>query len=379
MEKQNTGWTPLMIAADTNDLATAKRLIDNGVDVNTKNSEGQTALMLLTKSDGFIETTEKLLDLLLAAGAQINDRDKEGVTPLMFATRWNTLRMVQYLVAQGADVNARDNNGRTALMRSEYKLSYRISGAYTDFFLRHGAEINARDRNGHNAFLLALLKEYPSLDAIKYLASKGADVNAQDNEGKTALMLNYDRANDGKTLDYLLSVCKNVNAKDTLGRTLLMQAAYDGNVETVKKLVAAGADMNIQDTQGMTALMLAVKYQPSEYAEFLKSKGIEMNARTLEEFKNHLGSKGVRYEISDDDKLSILIDNNYSDIVRHLISKGASITVGDKDGNQFQHHAAINLNVEYISLAVNAGGDINSRNNERKDVLMLIMEAESRL
>ena len=53
---------------------------------------------------------------LLAEGADVNARDKDGITALMVASRVGQIEMVRELQARGADVNAKDNHGGTALM-----------------------------------------------------------------------------------------------------------------------------------------------------------------------------------------------------------------------------------------------------------------------
>ena len=58
---------------------------------------------------------------LLEQGADVNAKDNDGFTALMFAARDGQTDTVPALLAKGADVNAKDNDGRTALMRAKKK------------------------------------------------------------------------------------------------------------------------------------------------------------------------------------------------------------------------------------------------------------------
>ncbi|TVR52637.1 MAG: ankyrin repeat domain-containing protein [Spirochaetaceae bacterium] len=53
----------------------------------------------------------------LRAGADLDARDRYGLTPLMYAARYNrSVEVLRLLLDAGADVNARDSDGNTALM-----------------------------------------------------------------------------------------------------------------------------------------------------------------------------------------------------------------------------------------------------------------------
>lgn len=56
----------------------------NRFDVNTKNRFGQTLLMLLVNKG-----IEELVQLVISKGANVNEADKRGVTPLMIAVGAN--------------------------------------------------------------------------------------------------------------------------------------------------------------------------------------------------------------------------------------------------------------------------------------------------
>ena len=53
----------------------------------------------------------------ITASADINALDCYGETPLMRAVTWNDSTMIELLLEQGADVNAKNKDGVTALMR----------------------------------------------------------------------------------------------------------------------------------------------------------------------------------------------------------------------------------------------------------------------
>ena len=65
---------------------------------------------------------------LLKAGADVNTRDKSGMTPLMYAAFYDSLSVVKYLLkANGIKVNAKDGaGGKTAL---KYAASKKIISA----------------------------------------------------------------------------------------------------------------------------------------------------------------------------------------------------------------------------------------------------------
>ena len=64
----------------------------------------------------------KIVELLLAAGADVNARSNAGATPLMVAAELGYGKVVRLLLKAGADVNAKNGEGQTALDVAEYKI-----------------------------------------------------------------------------------------------------------------------------------------------------------------------------------------------------------------------------------------------------------------
>lgn len=61
-------------------------------------------------SKGDLATVKKFIEY----GADINERSND-MTPLMIAARYNNVEIVEYLLSKGADVNFKNESGMTAL------------------------------------------------------------------------------------------------------------------------------------------------------------------------------------------------------------------------------------------------------------------------
>ena len=110
--KDNDGYTPLHSAVRDNNAAEAKRLIDNGADVNARDNFDGTPLHHIAD----VEVAKLLID----NGADVNAKGRYGHTLLHHITTWatrysNAVEIAKLLIDNGADVNARDEDGRTPL------------------------------------------------------------------------------------------------------------------------------------------------------------------------------------------------------------------------------------------------------------------------
>ena len=88
-----------------------KKIIDCGGDVNCKDKEKNTALMIAS-CNGYVEGIE----LLLKNGAQIEDKNDEGKTALLIAVEHGEQEAVKMLLDNKADINTVDNRGDSPLI-----------------------------------------------------------------------------------------------------------------------------------------------------------------------------------------------------------------------------------------------------------------------
>src|SRR5262249_9239013 len=108
----------LIIAIDENDIEKVKSLLDKGADINTRNENGDTALMMAVNRTRDV----KLVNLLLDKGADVNaknnknDKYKLNQTALIYAAIYEETEIVKALLEKGADVNANNNYGYSPLI-----------------------------------------------------------------------------------------------------------------------------------------------------------------------------------------------------------------------------------------------------------------------
>lgn len=246
-----------------------KQLTNNGRNVEARNENGTTALMIATGRKDY-----ELMKLLLDAGAFVDATDNEGKTALIRAH--GDVVSVEILLNAGADVNASDNYDQTPLMAAMQDLN-----AYYGVreLIRAGADVKARDKSGNTALMMAANSSFQhESDIVRLLLDAGADVNAKDSRGETALMRAVSAATGrlfipSDKIEVLIRAGADLNAQNKYGQTALMFASQRRNERVVKLLLDNGANRSLVDYRGHTANDYAQEkdYKQLEVERLLKS------------------------------------------------------------------------------------------------------------
>jgi ankyrin repeat protein len=119
--RDSNGFTLLMLAASVGDRPMVALLLGAGADVNAKNEQGWTALAKSTYNPelrrGFADVAQALID----GGANLEAPIGFGVRPLMLAAGYGETAVVEVLLKAGASVTARNDGGFTAFMMVKQK------------------------------------------------------------------------------------------------------------------------------------------------------------------------------------------------------------------------------------------------------------------
>jgi len=110
-----------------------------------------------------------LVKSLLEKGGNLDGRDKNGSTLLMFAANRGHMEVVKLLIEKGADVNAKTKGGAAGLMAAASMGHFEV----VKFLIDKGADVNATNMVGETALSLVSAKKDRS-DIVQYLKDHGA-------------------------------------------------------------------------------------------------------------------------------------------------------------------------------------------------------------
>ncbi len=176
--------TALHLAVYYNDLATVKKLVENKVDLELKNSKGQTALAVAASN---ANTSFEILEFLVKSGSDIESKDVNGYTPLVSAILNENLNYFAYkeneeipfLLKEKSNVNAMSTEGNPPLVYAAIK-----GNPHTvKKLLEYGANINFQNENLYTPSMIAVMFE--NVQAFKILLSFNPDLLLKNMDGKT--------------------------------------------------------------------------------------------------------------------------------------------------------------------------------------------------
>jgi ankyrin repeat protein len=318
--------TALMVAVRQNHPDVVQLLVERGAQVNAKTRTGQTPAWVLPNSvPGFGHGVGIVRGGLPDRG--LRNPVPGAISPLLYAARDGRFDIVQILVAAKADVNQADANGITPLIDA-------ITNNHVDvarFLMDHGADINVadwygrtplwasvetRDMDFDNATFDNSIDRGPFLELINVLLERGANPNARMKEVPPIRR-------------QFLRVTGSLSWVDFTGQTPFLTAALSGDLTVMRLLLDHGADPHIPTIQGTTALMAAAG------VNWVFDQTYDEGPKALLEAVQLCYQLGMDVNAVNSMGLTALhgaANRGSDDIIRFLVEKGAKLDVKDKEG-----------------------------------------------
>jgi ankyrin repeat protein len=350
---QIDGTSALHWAVYGGDLEVIDLLIKAGSSIDVKNREGVTPLHMAS-----LFGNPRIISRLIAAGAEVNQRGPAGETMLMLAARNGNPEAITLLISAGVEVNAREPlRGTTALMwaieqRHAAAVAALIDGKAEVAAKSAGAglprnymanRVNAARVEAANRVRAAAAKagrtyeeqlEIEQANGTLVVRRIGDTVSPQQPAPAAQPAAPTQPAAprpvappDDDDTDVIIA---GLIGSGGGGLTPLVLAAREGDLESTKLLLAAGADINQTTEYGWTPLLTATNNRNYKLAQYLIERGADVN-------KANKGSWTPLYLATDNRNIEggdfpvPKPDVDHLEFIKFLLEHGADTNVRIKD------------------------------------------------
>ena len=360
----------LIRAVYTGNLAEVKKLISDGINIESRTHYQQRTLLHIAA----LKDCKAIVEELLLWGAQTNAVDVYGCTPLHYAAEYGHADIIGMLYDHnGLAIDKADNEGQTALERAlmndrgscvkalahcgariandkGYSILHKASkGGLVDslsVLCASDMSVNIQTRAGLTPVYCAAKEG--KLNSVRILCEYGADINIPTNKGITPLYC----AGKNEHQEVVRMLLENGARHD------LFSAAVLGEGEQVARLIGEGVEVNArQGGNGWAALYAAAKFGHLEIVQMLCEAGADINSSVA---------------------LHTAVWEGYASIVEELLARGAHVDVTDDKSFTALHYAAQKGFLPIVEMLCNAAADRSLLNSAGKTALELAREQRYR-
>eukprot|EP01038_Epipyxis_sp_PR26KG_P005334 gene5334-7401_t len=354
------GETPLLISVRKGSLAIVDILLKAGSDVNLANPNGLSPLILAIKSNNLIIVERLLVD----SNIDVDQQDDHGCTALWIASKFGHFAVLNRLLAANADLNKSENNGITPIIIAFKNFKSDV----VSVLIQHDAiiipfnEQNTRKQTHDESFIsIEFLSNFCTDNIIGLnLLHQLQDSKLGNDEQVQVSSLNMDILFDSIASNSMEEIIKFVccpglppliltSIDYKTGGSCMHVAAQHGHVSIIKLLFLIFNDVNRIDKFGRSPLHIACEYGHIEVVRILIIAGSNIYQQTSE----------------NDTPLRVACQHGHVEIGLFLIENGAQLQpINDQDNLV---HLATNYNqFEFLQMMVNVCIKIETENCDNR-------------
>jgi ankyrin repeat protein len=340
-------------AAENGDRKLLQNLLDGGANVNDYDEDGYTPLLRAVASP---KADADFIRFLLAKGAdhRLISKGYYKHDALAFAVAHLELDKVQVFLDAGADIKYVRDSGADALIDAAYSDGFRLIDkkeravrlrSMFEFLLQKGVTLSGRTQKGQTA--LTAISDRLEFDAMQQLLRAGAD-EAQLKWTALHKAVAYGTTRD---VSVRLEMGDPPDPKDHSDRTPLILAVEMGDVKKAELLWKRGADLKAKWGGKFSMLDRAIFRQKPKMIEWLAANGADVNE------ENDFGCTPLREAVQYHDQHAVKV----------LLAAGAHVNYKGKHNSSALNDAR---DREMIQLLLDAGADTGMLSNEGRRVLL---------
>lgn len=305
-------------------------LMELGANPTITDKDGKNFLFYaILKGIKNIDLIEKALEL----GCNINSRSNKNKTLLMesinyflktpkeeIETRTDHLEMIKELIRLGISINAVDNNNENALFLATKSEDRELINTF--FEDDYKIDLNQQNNQGDTVLLILALNGIRNIDLLKLYLKKGANPDLLNNSGKSLVEILIDiilYSENRKPLDFEYEILLNEDAE------------YANVLETILK--SHNVDINMLNSKHEPLFFDSIVHFNFKLFKLLRIKNINLNQKDKD-------GNNIIFKLMDYNDKNLIKDKKlYLNTIKSLINAGVDINAKNNEGLTALHIA----------------------------------------
>nr|XP_055076899.1 transient receptor potential cation channel, subfamily N, member 1 isoform X1 [Misgurnus anguillicaudatus] len=381
-----TGQTALHVAVENCKPQVVQMLLGFGAQVQLRGGKAQeTPLHIAAR----VKEGERVAEMLLKSGADVNAEQENGETAMHVAARHGSLQMIKALIQEGGDVTFTSKVGENPLHVAVRHCHAHVAEEILNYLMNERSHqeallcVQQGNQDGETPLHLAAELKGESvhqtdedIDIIKILMEHHADITAVTKQtGETPLHYSARLGNTALLQEMLAYVPSSqlqtaVNKHSKNGRSPLLLAAEQGHTEVVQTLLQHNARVDVFDEEGKAAIHLAAEQGHQDIVDILLSHKAFVNAKTkLGLTPLHLSAQSGSARL-----VRLLVETHQATIDALSLSKQTPLHLAAASGQLDVCHCLLNLKADVTATDIHGQTPLHlAAENDHSEVVKLIL------